>query len=183
MIAVSYFIWFMGVLAYVVVNNDKSKCFANESVFLFFLILTISLLFLFHSGWVENWLAFIFKSIAQQTHFITIYKTIENCLLGGSFSGMVPFLSNYHIEIKPYKTVSKWLSETSYTLYLVHFPILAFFFFTYKLPERVQPSIESYAMFIIYLSLTLLFARCCWYFFERNTDKVRNVILKFTKGK
>ncbi len=77
---------------------------------------------------------------------------------------------------------SPWLRNTaayfariSYTLYLFHFPLLAFIFFSFHLTQR-QPSFLSFCEFAALLASVLLVASGFWYLFERNTDLVRRRI-------
>ena len=69
------------------------------------------------------------------------------------------------------------LSEISYTLYVVHFPLL-FFVAALVLKGRKFPAdTQGYLWFTGLTVATLLISTGMWWLFERNTDKVRRWIL------
>jgi peptidoglycan/LPS O-acetylase OafA/YrhL len=70
------------------------------------------------------------------------------------------------------------LSQISYTLYLVHFPLLAFGFFGWARGVRLQPGLEGYTLGVAVLALCLAFAVGFWWCFERNTDALRAAVLR-----
>jgi peptidoglycan/LPS O-acetylase OafA/YrhL len=74
------------------------------------------------------------------------------------------------------KTLASRLSEMSYTLYLVHFPMLAFVFFCFFKGRQFQPGPVTYFLFFTLLVGSVAFAGAMWWSFERNTDKVRKRI-------
>ena len=74
------------------------------------------------------------------------------------------------------KKVAAGLSEMSYTLYLVHFPLLAFVFFAFFQGRKYLPDFTSYLCFGSLLAGCLIFAAMMWWCFERNTDRLRKRI-------
>jgi peptidoglycan/LPS O-acetylase OafA/YrhL len=70
-----------------------------------------------------------------------------------------------------------YLSHISFTLYLVHFPLLAFVFFSWHLPQQ-QPTLLVYAEFAALLFAVVAVASGLWYAFERNTDAVRRFVYR-----
>jgi len=68
-----------------------------------------------------------------------------------------------------------YLSKISFTLYLVHFPLLAFVFFSWHLPQR-QPTLPAYVQFAAWLVAVMAVASGIWFVFERNTDAVRRFV-------
>jgi protein-S-isoprenylcysteine O-methyltransferase Ste14 len=54
--------------------------------------------------------------------------------------------------------------------------LLAFFFFTFRLPKMHPPSLVGYLVFLAVLSAALLYAVGVWYLFERRTDQVRRKV-------
>ena len=77
-----------------------------------------------------------------------------------------------------YTILSVGLSEISYTLYLVHFPILAFLFYVTLKGSQISPTSTAVAWFAGVLALTILYSVAIWWLFERNTDLVRKYIEK-----
>jgi peptidoglycan/LPS O-acetylase OafA/YrhL len=75
-----------------------------------------------------------------------------------------------------YGMLSAGASEISYTLYLVHFPVLAFLFFGYFKGSQMTPGPTSGSWFAITLGGVLLYSTAIWGVFERNTDRVRKAM-------
>ena len=68
------------------------------------------------------------------------------------------------------------LSEISYTLYVVHFPLL-FFAAAVLLKGRQFPADgQGFFWFAILAAAILLISAGMWWLFERNTDAVRRLI-------
>lgn len=65
------------------------------------------------------------------------------------------------------------LSEISYTLYIVHFPVLFFIAATVFKGRQLQPNINSLTMFVVTALGVLAFSTVWWALFERNTATVR----------
>jgi peptidoglycan/LPS O-acetylase OafA/YrhL len=70
---------------------------------------------------------------------------------------------------------ARYLARISYTLYLFHFPLLAFIFFSLRLTQQ-QPTARSLAEFAALLIGVLLVSTGLWFMFERNTEMVRNAV-------
>lgn len=75
--------------------------------------------------------------------------------------------------------IAKILSEISYTLYALHFPVLmlmmALFF------KKYGVSYPPLSLFIVMLTATFFLSVLFWYLFERNTPAIRRHILKLAK--
>lgn len=67
-------------------------------------------------------------------------------------------------------------SDMSYTLYLFHFPFVAFCWYVYIAPGQMQPTIWGYSQVFILLAMTLAFCFCMWWIFERHTQLVRTFL-------
>jgi len=81
------------------------------------------------------------------------------------------------------KNLATGLSETSYTLYLVHFPLLAFVFVCFFEGRKFSPDASTYLWFVGLLAMSLAYATAIWWCFERNTDAVRKRIEIFFRPK
>ncbi len=68
------------------------------------------------------------------------------------------------------------MADSSYSLYLFHFPFLCFIFFSFVLPNRSQPVATAFALFVAIGFVTLTYAYAAWWCFERNTDAVRAIL-------
>ena len=98
---------------------------------------------------------------------------------GGKF-----LLSTFRFPFFPlYARISAGASEFSYTLYLVHFPLLAFFFFVVFQGRQVAPGFGSAVWFAGILAAILIYAAAIWWCFERNTDRCRKWLEQIGKSK
>ena len=87
-------------------------------------------------------------------------------IIGASFAVLLTGLAVIPCENRAYNLAARGLSEISYTLYLTHFPLLAFIFFTALAPTELGP----YVRFCILVPTTLVFALGTWWCFERHTN-------------
>ena len=92
--------------------------------------------------------------------------------LMGLISGLVALPP---LRVRWWRTLSAALARISFSLYLFHFPLLAFVFFTFPI-TRQAPTLMTLAAFAGMLAGTLLAASGFWYLFERNTDRVRHAV-------
>jgi peptidoglycan/LPS O-acetylase OafA/YrhL len=97
----------------------------------------------------------------------------SNMAMGMAFALLVVGLARRDTASRIYGNLSTGMSETSYTLYVVHFPVLAFIFFVFFKGERFQPDLMGLAWFFGILLATLGYAAAVWWCFERNTNSVR----------
>ena len=72
-----------------------------------------------------------------------------------------------------YGRISAGISDISYTLYLVHFPLMAFVFFVFFHGKQIHPSAMTALCFGGLFSATIAYSAVLWWLFERNTDEVR----------
>ena len=71
------------------------------------------------------------------------------------------------------KKLAGSLSDMSYTIYLTHFPFLAFLFFVYFRGHRVELTGATLLEFLALFASVVLVAYPMWWVFERNTDRIR----------
>jgi peptidoglycan/LPS O-acetylase OafA/YrhL len=78
------------------------------------------------------------------------------------------------------------LSEISYTLYLVHFPLVIFIWFTFLAPIQLQPDFTGAMIFVALLAVTLIYSYAIWWLFERHTPSLQRMAIaalnKWTKS-
>ncbi len=96
-------------------------------------------------------------------------------VVGGTFCLLCIGLVNLRSEAVP-RSLARWAhasSEFSYSLYLLHFPLVLFiatrFYGTAKLP----PDAQGLLQFGLWLLVLLLLGALFWYLFERRTDAIR----------
>jgi peptidoglycan/LPS O-acetylase OafA/YrhL len=68
---------------------------------------------------------------------------------------------------------SRFLANFSYTLYLVHFPFLAFVTSLLLLNQRAEPSIGAAVTFVLMFGITTAYACLIYLLFERHTPVVQ----------
>ena len=81
-----------------------------------------------------------------------------------------------------YVRVARRAARSSYTLYLVHLPLLIFLKATLHLP-RALPGWHSLAVSIGVMALLLLYAQAVYQLFERNTDRLRKWLKPYVLGR
>lgn len=95
---------------------------------------------------------------------------ITTCLL-------IAFLSNMQMKLRPLKTIAMFLSSISYTLYVAHLPI-AVFISAYFFERRSVLNIETLLIYCGVFFFIILYSRVVYFFFERNTDRVKKLLLR-----
>jgi peptidoglycan/LPS O-acetylase OafA/YrhL len=100
----------------------------------------------------------------------------DGVLLGLGFALLVAGLAVRSAGPGVYTRISAGASEFSYTLYLVHFPLLAFLFFSVFKGHQLPPGIHSALWFTGVLMAVLIYAAAIWWCFERNTDHIRKQV-------
>jgi peptidoglycan/LPS O-acetylase OafA/YrhL len=97
-------------------------------------------------------------------------------VLGGAFAFVLPILTMLPSLGAIYNGVARSLANISYTLYATHFPVLAFIWFVVLAPHKwaVGPTTAIIMGSLIVTALAV--AAGMWWLFERNTDRVRNVL-------
>jgi peptidoglycan/LPS O-acetylase OafA/YrhL len=104
---------------------------------------------------------------------------------GGFIGEMVVAVSTWGLlHILPYAKLNNrllvrgatGLSDMSYSLYLFHFPFMAFCWFVFIAPNQFQPSVLSYGQFFILMTATLILCFAMWWIFERHTAYVRSIL-------
>jgi peptidoglycan/LPS O-acetylase OafA/YrhL len=96
--------------------------------------------------------------------------------IGIAFSLWIIGLASCEPHVFWLKKLAAGLSEMSYTLYLVHFPLLAFVFFCFFEGRQFSPGPTIYLWFGSLLALAVAFSAAVWWCFERNTDRLRKRI-------
>jgi len=104
--------------------------------------------------------------------------------LGGHFDmtlaiGFTPLVAALAVRTATagiFTRVSAAASEFSYTLYLVHFPVMAFFFYSFFSGRQMPLGLAGGGIFCAVLVIIILYAAAIWWCFERNTDRFRRLI-------
>ena len=149
-------IWLLGAGVFYLIQNGKIRSIVSHPVWLILsLILTIGALLASRSGRIGEG---------------------ADLLIGIGCAALVAGLATRGSTSYFYGMLSAGASEISYTLYLVHFPVLAFLFFRFFKGIQMSPGLTTGSWFAIPLGGVLLYSIAIWWLFERNTDRVRKVI-------
>ena len=151
-ISINFIIWLMGGLSYVLVKYLNPD-FLKRKIWLW--ILTILFLFI----------------ICMERS--KIYPDIfNNFSIGVSFSLLIPFLTKTPMKSTVIKSISVYLSDISYTLYLAHLPII-YVITSMMACQNLVWSTKNFFLFLIVTIVVFLYSRLVWYIFERNTKKIK----------
>lgn len=74
--------------------------------------------------------------------------------------------------------VARGLSDISYSLYLIHFPIVLLIEAHFYGFNQLQPSTIAIFQFLIWLGFLILIGATFWWLFERRTFEIRNSIVQ-----
>lgn len=75
-----------------------------------------------------------------------------------------------------YASVARGLSNISYTLYAVHFPLMLMLWFSLFASPQSQPGPLTFLYMAAFMAAALVYATLVWFLFERRTDAVRGWI-------
>jgi peptidoglycan/LPS O-acetylase OafA/YrhL len=85
-----------------------------------------------------------------------------------------------------YNKLARMLADNSYTIYLVHFPFMAFLINVTLANRRFDASLTGYILFISIGICTLLYCHAIYLLFERQTDNIKKYIIgkyKYVSGR
>jgi peptidoglycan/LPS O-acetylase OafA/YrhL len=99
-------------------------------------------------------------------------------LLGIACAAALPCLARLANPGGLYGRFSFWLSEISFTLYVVHFPLIALLWFALLAPTQFAIGPAGFIAAAGLIAAALLYAAAMWWLFERNTGRVRTLFLK-----
>jgi len=147
-------------------------------------VLGAAIFYLQQKRWATRWFMsplFLYGSIALVSMILVISRmgglgSFFDPVLGLSFVPLVAACSVRTGSHVIYSKLSAAASEFSYTLYLVHFPLMACLFFSFMPGRQLPLSLFSLGVFASALFLVTLYSIAIWWCFERNTDKIRKVI-------
>ena len=100
----------------------------------------------------------------------------SDIVLGAAFALLLPWALTWRLDAFSGK-VAIIFSDFSYTLYLSHFPLAAFLWYSYYGAQRIQPTTAAYYRFGLVCAVAVAVAFVLYWFFERNTERVRLLIV------
>ncbi len=99
-------------------------------------------------------------------------------LLGLACATALPCLARLSNPGGFYGRLSFWLSEISFTLYVVHFPLIALLWFALLAPVQFGIVPLAFAAAAGLIVAAIGFATAMWWLFERNTGRIRALFLQ-----
>lgn len=153
----SFPIWLLGVPVFLLNRRGgyrPNRWFTVSSVLLFIASLLVAKMLPF--GGVSGWFG--------------------DLLVGVSFTAVLLSVINVELPRLPALDLRKlafWLSEISYTLYIVHMPVVLLIYALYYRNRQLNFGATGLLQYFGWLALILVVAVAMWYLFERNTPLVR----------
>lgn len=127
-------------------------------------------------------IVFVFSLIISKSSFFTLLIPIStDFVVGISFSLFLISLRNIENTAWVEKYLSKlsfWFSDISYTLYVIHFPVMILIYSRFYKNKQMELSPIALLEYVGWLVMIILFSRIFWYVFERNTSIIRNIMFK-----
>ena len=166
-VKIYFLVWLMGALISI---SHTSKYLTKKNILLNSLTL-LSILMLY---------------IALATGRLLSRPEIGDFLIGISTAVMIYFLVNNRSQITQegvYEKFSKGLAGYSYTLYLIHLPILCFTRACVIGDRPWEPDILHLLFALIIIVFVFLYAVAIAHFTEAKTDKFRNLIMSWIKNR
>jgi len=160
-----FMIWVMGALVYLI--TKKKVIIFNIWFFAFSLVL------------------FIFSLVGSKVNILgNFYTTYSDVFIGFTFSIFLLSVINSRIPNFSFinlRKISFWISEISYTLYIVHFPIVLLIYSLYYSDNQLFFNGTSILQYLTWLVLIIFLSVVMWYLFERKTPFIRNQLKKLVK--
>lgn len=148
-------IWIMGYFSYLItIKENKFRLKENKILAALILICFTNILFSYK--------------------FININELIHDYIMGIITMLTVVVLNHRMFQIG--EKISHFLSKISYSLYLIHFPLLALISAYYD-NFRASTFTQGVLVFISSILLSIFLAYIIWYMFERHTDQIKNKII------
>lgn len=120
---------------------------------------------LFVGSLAESKLSYIHKMLGIESDF----------LVAGSFAVLLLTMKGRSIGLlrNTITSVSRWLSEISYSLYAFHFPLVLLIFGSLYSDKQLVFSRVNVLKYFSFLFLLILMGFVMWLIFERNTPLLR----------
>lgn len=137
----------------------------------------------FRKIFCRKWYAIIALIAFIASFHYSRYTRPPDILLGLTFSAILPLLLRLPDPPKLVASISAWVSDFSYTLYLVHFSFAAFLWYAVLHSQRLQPSWSSAERLCVFVFVVIAYSYAISLVFERNTDKLRRYIQDLITGR
>jgi peptidoglycan/LPS O-acetylase OafA/YrhL len=104
-------------------------------------------------------------------------------VVGASFCVLCIGLANLGSETPAARLLAKAArasSEFSYSLYLLHFPLVLLIATLFYRTDKLMPDASGLLQFTLWLAVLLAFGAVFWWLFERRTDAIRRWVTRHT---
>ena len=129
-----------------------------------------------HRSWLRHsaiaGALFLFVACISTGRFVP--ERLSDLMIGASVAFLISVTLHYANGDLPdwYIRLARRAAHTSYTLYLVHMPLLVFLKAFFRIP-RSAPNLISFTTAASVLIVILVYAQIIAFCFERNTDRIR----------
>ena len=130
------------------------------------------------SGWVgvPGVLVFLSFFYLSRTH------KLPDLLVGLAFAAALPFLLRMPSLPGPLARFFEGLAGFSYTIYLFHFSLAAFIWYSFFGAQRLVPSPLAFGRYVLVALLSVAYSFGVSLIFERNTGSVRRFLVAQLTG-
>jgi peptidoglycan/LPS O-acetylase OafA/YrhL len=142
--------------------------------------------FIYDRNWLSEWLrtnSCLFISIVALLAALALSKTqygsdfVRDYLVGAAASLVVLVLSNYEYGSAVYAHLARSFANASYTIYLAHFPFIAFVASVVLRNQQFSNTAMGYTVFAGLGVVTLAYCYGVYWMFERHTGEIRRYCL------
>lgn len=165
--AVYLFIWLTGAIGYLLLGRKSLRILIISS---FATILLLCVLQLMTDSRVE--LITVYHDLDIQPYIEIVFSIVFVIYL----SQAIQFPPRHKATIS-LNNIGTKLAAFSYTLYLTHIPIRSLLSY-FGAPKCTSVNVATVSLYICWLLIAIAVAYCMYYFFERNTNKVKQWIKK-----
>ena len=150
-------VWLMGYVCFLVVNKPSlfQRCGSNW----------------FLAG---SWLLFICCVVVARMQLIA--QLLADFMAGSSFALLMLALIKRPVNHVIFVQISAFISQISYTLYLTHFPFIAFLSCWLLSNHQRDFTGETLTLYLGYLFLTMVYGYVVYWLFEKNTGQFRQFL-------
>jgi peptidoglycan/LPS O-acetylase OafA/YrhL len=130
------------------------------------------------TSWKPNWLLRLvfFGCFAATLVVMRIMELpYEKNLVLGVFTALV-VISIRDVKLKRMHFITDFIAKISYTLYLVHLPIVVFLAATFFYGRPLKDDFYDFLIFCVQVIVIVGISYLFYYMFERNTDRVRRYV-------
>lgn len=167
---------FMGVISFVIISQIPNQIFG---FFIWLLGILVFYIIEKQSFSPKKWLSlfafllFMASLLANEAKlFGNINPNFSDFLIGLAFSLFLFSVLKINLP-NILRNISFWLSEISYSLYIIHFPFVMLIYSLFYSKGQLEFSISAVFHFIFWFLLLVSLSYLFWFLFERNTPMVR----------